>query len=108
MITTSDQGKSISIGTVSLKAQKTSPRRPMVEYRFQRWPLPQPYIHDCTVVYHGERFRIFFQRHCWLPKNPSLNVNGDLVIVRLGKKNPDDVVNLRVGDTKIARQIAQR
>jgi hypothetical protein len=108
-ITASDEAASVSIATVSPKPQQeNSPRIPMVEYCLQMWPLPQPYIHDCTVVYRGSRFRIFFRRHKRLPKNPSLNVNGDLIIMRLGQKNLEKVVNLRAGDTKLARQIARR
>lgn len=81
---------------------------PLVEYRFERWPSPQPYVHNCDVVYRGSRFRVFFQRHKLLPKNLYLNFNGDLVIMRLGKKNTGHVVNLRAGDSKLARQIAKQ
>lgn len=83
-------------------------RFPLVEYHLETWPLRQPYVHDCDVVYRGSRFRLFFQRHKLLPKNPVLQFNGDLIIMRLGKKVEGNVVNLRAGDPRLARQIARR
>lgn len=43
-----------------------------------------------------------------LPQHPSLNFKGELIIMRLGKTNTMNVVNLRAGDSKLARQIAKR
>jgi hypothetical protein len=109
MMSASGHCRSVSIAIASPNSpQENASRIPMVECRFKGWPLPQPYIHDCAIRHHGSRFRVYFQRHKWLPMNSTLNIRGDLLILRLGTKNRENVVNLRVGDTKMARRIAKR
>lgn len=109
-ISAANDGSCISVVTLSSKHPQSQDalRMPLVEHRFAKWPSPQPYVHDCDVVFHGLRFRLFFQRHKLLPKNSAFNFKGDLVIMRLGKKNPENVVNLRAGDVRLARQIGRR
>jgi hypothetical protein len=109
-ISASDDAKSVSIATVSSRQahQQNADHMPLVEHRFHNWPLPQAYIHDCDVLFRGSRFRLFFQRHQYLPLNPSLAIRGDLIIMRVGKMNTRNVVNLRSGDVRLARRLARR
>lgn len=83
-------------------------RLPFVDYGFEGWPCKQPYIHDCDIIHNRERFRIFFQRHRHLAWNTTLAIHGDLVIMQVGKKNVQNVVNARAGDRRRTRLIARR
>lgn len=59
----------------------------------------------------GERFAIYFQRYRTLPENPSLSIRGNIVILRMGKRNPLNPVNMKVGkrsDARKARAIAKQ
>ncbi|KAF9255362.1 hypothetical protein L218DRAFT_1035819 [Marasmius fiardii PR-910] len=91
----------------SVRSQDTD-RIPMAEHCFNHWPLPQPYVHDCEVLYRGTRFRVFFQRHVRLPLNDILAIKGDILVMRLGKRNANNVVNMRKGDERQARAVAKR
>src|ERR1700685_2991415 len=84
-----------------------------------RYPLPesvfddatmQSYIHDCLVrVHEGKHayhFRVFFKRHCHLRINQSLRwfskghtFRGDALVMRVGTRCHDSVVNMRDRDT---------
>ncbi|KAJ3792189.1 hypothetical protein GGU11DRAFT_760970, partial [Lentinula aff. detonsa] len=66
------------------------------------------FIHDVTIMYHGERFRVYFRRYRMLPTNPLLKVNGGIVILCMGKQNPLNPINMQRGDTKKARAIARK
>lgn len=105
-ISTLNSGHYISVVTIA--KDHNSLRVPLIDYRFERWPVPQPCVHDCDVIFRGSRFRLFFQRHKMLPRHPSLNFRGELIIMRLSKTQTTNVVNLRAGDSKLARQIARR
>ncbi|KAF9261610.1 hypothetical protein L218DRAFT_476605 [Marasmius fiardii PR-910] len=100
----------IKIATQSSKVARYQDvdRVPMVENSMPNWPIPQSYIHDCDVVYKGTRFRLFFQRHVRLPVNTSLAIHGAIIVMRLGKRNARNVVNMHKGDTKQARTIAKK
>lgn len=77
-------------------------------------PILQPYIHDVAIKLCEGRsshtFRIFFKRHRYLPINRSVSREwrGDLAVVRVGKKNPDSIVNLRSGDAARVEYIVKR
>lgn len=105
-ISTLNSGHYISVVTIA--KDHNSLRVPLIDYRFERWPVPQPCVHDCDVIFRGSRFRLFFQRHKMLPRHPSLHFRGELIIMRLSKTQTTNVVNLRAGDSKLARQIARR
>ncbi|KAK7446687.1 hypothetical protein VKT23_014382 [Stygiomarasmius scandens] len=109
-VAASNDARSVTVATVCsrLLLQYDALRMPLVEHRFQQWPVPQAYVHDCDVLLRGNRFRLFFQRHRYLPLNPTLEIQGDLIIMRVGQKNTRNVVNLRSGDTRLARLIARR
>jgi len=72
----------------------------------------QPYIYDCLVHVRdrraGHAFRIFFKRHCFLPRNSCLNVHGDILVMRAGKRNINAVVNMRNHDAVVADFMAER
>ncbi|KAJ3875540.1 hypothetical protein F5051DRAFT_413928 [Lentinula edodes] len=105
----SNNPTSVTIATVSSQPphKQDAPRVPLVEHRFQWWPIPQAYIHDCDVLYRGTRFRFFFQRHKVLPRNSTLSIQGELIVMRVGK-NTQNVVNLRSGDPRSIRCAARR
>ncbi|KAF9268624.1 hypothetical protein L218DRAFT_520936 [Marasmius fiardii PR-910] len=107
-ISTANTPTPVSVTTVSSRAPRHHDvqRMPMVEYIFDRWPVPQPHVHDCDVVYKGTRFRIFFQRHKRLPRNSNLFIHGNVIVMRVGKRNISNVVNLRKGDHRRARVVA--
>ncbi|KAJ3709438.1 hypothetical protein C8R42DRAFT_649380 [Lentinula raphanica] len=54
------------------------------------------------------RYRVFFQRHQSLPTNVVLGIQGDLIVMRVGSKNIENVVNARKGDSGRIRTLAQR
>ncbi|KAG7086692.1 hypothetical protein E1B28_002630 [Marasmius oreades] len=109
-ISTSDRTRAINVATVAAKAptQHDANRMPLVEHCFERWPIPQPYVHNCEVVYKGTRFRVLFQRHKRLPRNGCLSIQGDIIVMRLGIQNPSNVINLRKGDHRKARIVATK
>ncbi|KAJ3714403.1 hypothetical protein C8R42DRAFT_726406 [Lentinula raphanica] len=81
---------------------------PLVESVFEGWPVPQSYIHDIDVIYRRSWYRIFFQRHKSLRRNPVLRIRGDLVVMRVGSMNTDNVVNPRAGDSVHIRALSKR
>lgn len=83
-------------------------RLPLVEHGFSGWPVPQSYIHDCDVIYARTRYHIFFQRHRNLAIHRSLSFHGELIIMRVGKRNVGNVVNMQAGDRKRSVNIARR
>ena len=83
-------------------------RLPLVEQGLEGWPAPQSFVHDCDVTYRGRRYRIFFQRHLYLPFNPTLGIHGTLIIMSVGKKNLNNVVNSRTGDSRRVYHVARR
>lgn len=109
-ISSSNQYTSPKIATESCQSPTTHDalRLPLVESRFAGWLTVQPYVHDSDVLLGRDRFRVFFQRHRYLPWNPVLKVHGDIVIMRVGKKNIQNVVNPRSGDKKRVQLIARR
>ncbi|KAJ3985767.1 hypothetical protein F5890DRAFT_1552892 [Lentinula detonsa] len=109
-ISSSNTQATINVVTVASRPPQdhSQVRLPLVEYGFEGWPQRQQCIHDLDVVHKGKRFRVFFQRHQHLGWNSTLAVRGDLVIMRVGKKNVKNVVNFRSGDAKCARLIARR
>ncbi|KIK53238.1 hypothetical protein GYMLUDRAFT_63774 [Collybiopsis luxurians FD-317 M1] len=107
-ISMSNKGISVLIATISLKSQKENAlRMSLVEYQFERWLLPQPFVHDCDILYCGSCFQLFFQQHKLLLKNPYLSFNGNLFVMQLGKKVTGNVINLQSGNGKLAHQIAR-
>lgn len=64
----------------------------------------QPHVHDVVVSVangpYSAKFRVFFKRHQNLPHNGVLNLRGDVVVMRVGSKDPDSVVNLRSSDSR--------
>ncbi|KAJ6547254.1 hypothetical protein B0H19DRAFT_1266188 [Mycena capillaripes] len=76
----------------------------------------QPYIHDTVVqvvryqlsgaVYY--KFRCFFKRHHLLPHNNPLNVQGDLVIMRVDDDNIRSVVDMVPAERVVADFVAQQ
>ncbi|THU90382.1 hypothetical protein K435DRAFT_864323 [Dendrothele bispora CBS 962.96] len=109
-ISTACSADNIKIATVSSLPPRMQNvlRMPMVEHSLQLWPSFQPYVHDTDVVYRGSRYRIFYRRHKRLPINVFLSFRGEIIIMRLGKKNVRNVVNARQGDARKAQIIAQR
>ncbi|KAE9405454.1 hypothetical protein BT96DRAFT_934939 [Gymnopus androsaceus JB14] len=109
-ISTSNVYTSPKIATESTHAptKHDVPHLPLVESSFIGWPTLQPYLHDCDIMLGVDRFRVFFQRHQYLPWNPVLKVHGDLVVMQVGKKNVQNIVNLRPGDKKWTERIARR
>ncbi|KAJ3765167.1 hypothetical protein FB446DRAFT_833096 [Lentinula raphanica] len=83
-------------------------RVPLVESRFVGWDDTQAHIHDIDVMYRRCRYRVFFQRHQYLPTNGFLGIQGDLIVMRVGSKNTENVVNARKGDSGRIRTLAQR
>lgn len=78
--------------------------------------LLQAHVHDIYVrVLRQSRsilFRVFFKRHAMLPRDPNLNLQGDIVIMRVASRNKQSVVNMRSSDRHLAddvlRQCASR
>ncbi|KAJ7087577.1 hypothetical protein B0H15DRAFT_781268, partial [Mycena belliarum] len=100
--------------TAVFTRSRTNPnglRFPCVESIFNHFGL-QPYIHDIEVeLKHGRRtsiFRAFFKRHVRLPPNPTVAIKGDLLLMRVGSRNENLVVNLRKGDRQLADYIAKQ
>ncbi|KAE9387436.1 hypothetical protein BT96DRAFT_948366 [Gymnopus androsaceus JB14] len=98
----------IAIESTHAPTNHDVPRLPLVESSFVGWPTLQPYVHDCDVMLGVDRFRVFFQRHQYLPWNPVLKVHGDLVVMRVSKINAQNVVNPRPGDKRRVERIARR
>ncbi|KAJ3825930.1 hypothetical protein F5880DRAFT_1610691 [Lentinula raphanica] len=100
----------IDISTVSTRLARYQDviRLPLVESGFEGWPAPQAYIHDIDVIYRRCRYRVFFQRHKKLRRNPVLRIAGDLVVMRVGSRNIQNVVNPRARDSVRIRTLAKR
>ncbi|KAJ7027148.1 hypothetical protein C8F04DRAFT_1267290 [Mycena alexandri] len=71
----------------------------------------QPCIHNVLVLVHHKgadgrsaisKFRIFFKRHVRLPYNWRLDLQGDIVVMRIASRSQSSVVNLRRSDNRIA------
>ncbi|KAE9385844.1 hypothetical protein BT96DRAFT_565200 [Gymnopus androsaceus JB14] len=109
-ISTSNTIKPINIVTLSSHPPNRHDvsRLPLVEQGLEGWPAPQSFVHDCDVTYRGRRYRIFFQRHLYLPFNPTLGIHGTLIIMSVGKKNVNNVVNSRTGDSRRVYHVARR
>lgn len=100
-------------------ATRCSPtgRYPLAESVLDEAAL-QPYIHDCTVhIHEGDtvhRFRIFYKRHCRLPVNQSTHLvteralRGDAVVMRIGAKDSQIVVNMRGRDCALSDYAVKR
>ena len=77
----------------------------------------QPFVHDLRVhVIHrpvpGARpvfsvFKCFYKRHKRLPLNSDLNVQGDLVIMRVATKNLRSVIDMEESDREVADFVAE-
>lgn len=109
-ISTSNIYTSPRIATESTRppTKHDGPRLPLVESSFVGWSTFQPCVHDCDVALGVHRFRVFFQRHQDLAWNPVLKIHGDLVFMRVGKRNLQNVVNPRSGDKRRVERIARR
>ena len=72
----------------------------------------QSYVHDCLIRIGGCRaghaFRIFFKRHRFLPRSSCLDVRGDILVMRAGKRNIDCVINMRGRDAVTADFVAEK
>ena len=101
--------RTISIPTSSSRPSRSRDgnRVPMVEHGFEGWAHVQPLIHDIDVVYRQTRYRVFFQRHKHLSVNPVLGVQGEIVVMRVGTLNPQNVVHSRAGDKRRAQNLAR-
>lgn len=101
--------RTISIPTTSSRPSRSrdGERIPMVEHGFEGWAHVQPFIHDIDVIYCQSRYRVFFQRHKRLSINPVLGVHGEIVVMRVGTVNPQNVVHSRVGDKRWAQNLAR-
>lgn len=85
-------------------------RYPCVESVMDGSPL-QSYIHDIYVRVSRPRpvlFRIFFKRHIMLPHNTKLNLQGDIIIMRVASRNRHSVVNIRTSDRHIIDAVLQK
>lgn len=103
------RGRFIPLSTTTPKSKYDNIRRPHIDFWLP--PVSQAYVHKVTAHLKGECFAIYFQRYCTLPENPTLNIRGDIVILRMGKRNPLNPVNMKVGkrsDAKKARAIAKQ
>jgi hypothetical protein len=71
----------------------------------------QPYVHDVYVHISYPRpmlFRVFFKRHVMLPHNAELDLQGDIIIMRVASRNRHSVVNLRTPDRRVADAVIQK
>ncbi|KAJ3735320.1 hypothetical protein DFJ43DRAFT_1151484 [Lentinula guzmanii] len=103
------RGTFIPLPTTAPNSKHDSLRRPHVDYWLP--PVSQAYVHRVIAHFHGERFAIYFQRYHTLPENTSLNFRGNLVITRMGSKNPLNPVNMKAGkcsDARKARAIVKK
>ncbi|KAJ7019622.1 hypothetical protein C8F04DRAFT_1197541 [Mycena alexandri] len=83
-----------------------SKRRPLVEAHFSDGAR-QPFIHDFRVqLKHGRKishFCIFLKRGMVLSPNACTDVvAGDVVVMRVGTKDPKNLVNMRATDRVMA------
>ncbi|KAF9256942.1 hypothetical protein L218DRAFT_1006778 [Marasmius fiardii PR-910] len=92
LISACDTIRYLGIVTLSSKSIQSQDANciPMAEHCFNHWPLPQPYC------------------HVRLPLNDILAIKGDILVMRLGKWNANNVMNMRKGDERQARAIAKR
>ncbi|KAJ3820008.1 hypothetical protein F5880DRAFT_1615953 [Lentinula raphanica] len=109
-ISTTNTTTPTNISTVSTRPPRCQDviRVPLVESVFEGWPVPQSYIHDIDVIYRQCRYRVFFQRHKSLRRNPVLRIRGDFVVMRVGSTNTENVVNPRAGDSVRIRTLSKR
>ncbi|KAJ3766233.1 hypothetical protein FB446DRAFT_826672 [Lentinula raphanica] len=110
LISTTNTTTRIKVSTDSTRPARHHDviRTPFVESRFVGWDDTQAHIHNIDVMYRRCRYRVFFQRHQSLPTNVVLGIQGDLVVMRVGAKNTENVVNARKGDSGRIRTLAQR
>jgi hypothetical protein len=102
-------GSFIPLPTAAPKSMQDNIRCPHIDYWLS--PKTQAYVHRVIAHVNGERFAIHFKRHRSLPRNTSLNINGNILIMRMGKINSLNPVNMKVGkhgDAKKARAIAKK
>ncbi|KAE9385588.1 hypothetical protein BT96DRAFT_1006902 [Gymnopus androsaceus JB14] len=107
--TVSQQGCFVPLPTATPKSEHNDIRRPHIDFWLPA--VSQAYIHRVIVHFKGEHFALYFQRYCALPENHLLNIRGNLVILRMGKRNPLNPVNMKAGkrsDAKKARTIAKK
>lgn len=103
------RGRFIPLPTTTPKSNHDNIRRPHIDFWLPA--VSQAYIHRVIAHFKGERFAIYFQRYRTLPENPSLSIRGNIVILRMGKRNPLNPVNMKVGkrsDARKARAIAKQ
>jgi hypothetical protein len=100
-----------SVHTRCSSSNPQSPRYPCVEGILD-YPGIQTHIHDIYVIIRHRRatstFRIFFKRHLLLPLNHVLDVQGDMLIMRVASKSRSSVVNMRGSDWRLADFIVKR
>ncbi|KAL0563107.1 hypothetical protein V5O48_018970, partial [Marasmius crinis-equi] len=96
----------VAVSTVSPTKSRPDARVPLVEHRFENITL-QPYVHDVDVSYRSSSYRIFFQRHRHLPKNQNISmpIQGDVLVMRLGKLHPGSVVNIQGADIALVHEL---
>lgn len=74
--------------------------------------LLQAHVHDIYVrVPRQPRsilFRVFFKRHAMLPRDSNLNLQGDIVIMRVASRNKQSVVNMRSSDRHLADDVLRQ
>ncbi|KAJ7083523.1 hypothetical protein C8R44DRAFT_753382 [Mycena epipterygia] len=104
-----------SFVAVHVLCPRTQPRYPCVE-SVMNFEGIQAFVHDVHVhVLHRlptgrfvfSVFRCFYKRHMRLPRNHDLDVQGDVVIMRVASKNFQSVVNMRGSDRQIADFVAE-
>ncbi|KAF8173040.1 hypothetical protein K438DRAFT_1981228 [Mycena galopus ATCC 62051] len=67
-----------------------------------RYPCVEDVLDGAAVQAHVH------DRHVRLPKSKSAHIRGDLVVMRVGSKNDDSVVNMRAGDRQSADFIVKK
>lgn len=84
------------------------------DHRYSRYPCVegvlddtrlQSYIHDFFIRVFVKRkpsiFRVFFKRHKNLPRNSFLDIQGDVIVMRVASRNRNSLVNLRSSDIRL-------
>src|ERR1700722_10909292 len=103
--------RNLSIYTHCTSSNPQAARYPCVE-NYLDYPQLQPYVHDINVRIQTRRsttvFRIFFKRHVHLPRNPTLCMRGNIVVMRVASKSTEFVVNMRGLDPLLANTMTQK
>ncbi|CAK5264298.1 unnamed protein product [Mycena citricolor] len=73
----------------------------------------QPHVHDLSVLITRRsiqtKFRVYFRRHCRLPRNATRQgIRGEVLFMRAGKQCKDAVVGLRAGDPLLITSILKQ